>query len=201
MTDTAADKVAHQYLHRHGTPTRVAARFVEAGYVLGPGGLEETSSGITLQKGSMYALGASSSPQLVILTEANDSKVKYLMYPFDGSAQTMEAWIAKDLLTKGTRTWLKTYGKYHPKLRSSMESLLKGGRGKVENLNDWKQITVQVVSAEPGKDEWRTAELYGNVGGLNSDEHGEIYEIETFQKELSEIKKDKRLKVLKVKNR
>lgn len=203
MTDTAS-KVAHEYLHRQGTPTRVAARFYTkeaAGYAIGPGGLTPTESGITLQKGAMYGLGASSSPSLVILTEVSDSKVKYLTYPFNGSPLSLEAWIAKDLLTKGTRTWLKSHGKYQPKTRSSMESLLKGGKGRTENLNDWKEITVQAIAAEPGKDEWRTAEQYGNVGGIDSDEHGEIYEIEAFQKDLADIKKDKRLKVLKVKKR
>jgi hypothetical protein len=149
----------------------------------------------------MYGMGASSSPSLVILTEVSDEKVKYLDYPFNGSPRSIEAWIAKDLLTKGTRTWLKTYGKYDPKLKSSMESLLGGGKGRSENLNDWKQITVQAVAADPGSDEWRTAEEYGNVAGLDSKEHGMIYEIETFQKSLAEIKKDKRLKVLKVTNR
>lgn len=173
-----------------------------AGYVIGPRGLQEPESGITLQKGAMYGLGASSSPSLVILTDVSDTKVKYVTYPFSGSPLTMEAWIAKDLLAKGTRTYLRNGGSYiDKKLKSSMESLLKGGKGISENMNDWKQVTIQAVAAEPGKDEWRAAEEYGNVGGLDDPEHGMIYEIESFNSEVPKIKKDKRLKVLKVVNR
>lgn len=200
---TRPSKLSRKQAHRQGTPVRVAARFLKsaAGYRIGPSGLEDTESGITLQKGAMYGLGASSSPTLVILTDVSDTKVKYVAYPFDGSPLSMEAWIAKDLLARGTRTWLKTHGQYDSKRRSSMESLLKGGKGRTEKLSDWKKIVVEAVSSEPGKDEWRAAEEYGNVAGINSDEHDEVYEIETFQKELPEIKKDKRLKILKVKNR
>lgn len=203
MADPIAERIAHQTLHRLGTPLRVAARYVkEAGYAIGPGGLQNTESGITLQKGAMYAIGASSSPQLVILTEVSDSKIKYVTYPFDGSPSTMEAWIAKDLLAKGTRTYIRTYGSHmDKKLKSSMQSLLNGGKGIAENMNDWKRVTIQAVAAEPGKDEWRAAEEYGSVGDLDDPEHGQIYEIEAFNSEVPKIKKDKRLKVLKVVNR
>lgn len=203
MTTSLAEKVAHKTLYRQGTPVRVAARyFAAAGYAIGPGGLTLTEGGITLQKGAMYGMGASSSPDLVILTDVSDDKVKYVSYPFNGSPRTIEAWIAKDLLAKGTRQRLKQYGKYmDPKTKSSMESLLKGGKGRSENMNDWKQVTVQAIASEPGVDQWRAAEQYGNVGGLDDDKHGMIYEIETFQKTVPEIKKDKRLKVLKVSNR
>lgn len=204
MADPLAERIAHQTLHRLGTPLRVAAKYVKTagGYVVGPGGLEAPESNITLQKGAMYGLGASSSPNLVILTDVSDTKIKYLNYPYNGSPSTMEAWIAKDLLAKGTRTYLRTYGSHiDKKLKSSMESLLKGGKGISENMNDWKQVTIQAVAADPGKDEWRAAEEYGNVGGLDDPEHGQIYEIEAFNSEVPKIKKDKRLKVLKVVNR
>lgn len=189
------------------TAYRIAARFVTAAgnrFVIGPGGLEEPGgSGINLQKGAMYGLGASSSPTRVVLTDVTDEKVKYVEGPyFQGSARTMEAWIARDLLEKGTRTLLKAYGKYmDPKLRSSMESLLKGGKGRVEKLNDYKPIKVDAVATDPNKDEWRTAEQYGSVGGREETIQGKevmVYEIDSTQGELADIKRDKRLKVLKV---
>lgn len=182
---------------------RVARRHLEAaGYAIGPRGLEETESGITLQKGAMYGMGASSSPQLVVLTDVSDSKIKYKVYPFQGSDKTIERWIGQDLLAKGTRTHLKYYGAHMDKLvKSSMESLLQGGKGRVENLDDYKPIRVLTVSADPDVDEWRTAEQYGNVGGLIGKDGETQYEIDTYQKTLPEIKKDRRLKVLKVEPR
>lgn len=170
------------------------------GYVVCAKGLEDpVGPEITLQKGAMYGMGASSSPQTVVLTEVTDSKVKYRTWPFQGGDKTIEAWIARDLLDKGTRTLLKRR-RLDPKLKSSMESLLRGGKGRVEKLEDYKPIEVEVEATDPSKDEWYAAEEYGNVAG-RQDGETMVYIIDMLQKELSELKKDRRFKVLKVKPR
>lgn len=183
---------------------RVLDRYKKAGgWALGPKGLEPPKSLITLQEGAAYYLGASSSPTFVVLTDVSGDRVKYKKYPFTGSEQVMEKWIAADLLTKGTQTYLKMYGKYVPEdMRRSMESLLRGGKGKKEDLDDYKPVTIHLQNAEElkGQDLWRAAEEYGNVAGLETDD-GMEYVVEAEQRQVEEVKKDPRFKVLKVESR
>ncbi len=174
------------------------------GYVIGPRGLEKPNPKITLQDGAAYYLGASSSPQFVILTDVSDKMVKYKSYPFDGSELRMERWIAADLLDKGTRTALKTYGSHmDPDLKHAMESLPRGGKGRKENMHDYKRVTVTVEPTEAyqGKDMWYAAEEYGGVaGGVDDDESVTQYHITTNNKSVEQLRNDRRFKVIKVQN-
>jgi len=168
------------------------------GFVIGPAGLEEPASKITLQPNTLYYLGASSSPTTVILTSVSDDKVTY-MDVYGGNKGVMERWIAADLLTKGTKTALKTYGRYmDSETKRSLTSLLKGGRGKTEKLDDWKRVKWLVAPAPglEGEDLWRAAEEYGNVGGLEKDGVNH-YEIEGFKKDVEKVLNDRRFKVVK----
>jgi len=172
--------------------------------VLGPGGLMAPGgSKLTLQEGAAYWLGASTSPQMVILTSVGDERVKYKAYPFTGGEKTMERWIAADLLDKGTRTHLKYYGNHMDSgLKHSLESLLRGGKGRKEDPKDYKPVIIQAVASDEfaGQDLWRAAEEYGGVGGLEKD--GEtIYEISAQNKAAEAMKNDRRFKILSVKDR
>jgi hypothetical protein len=150
----------------------------------------------------MYGMGASSSPDTVILTSVGEDQVKYLLYPFDGSPHSIQTWIAKDLLTRGTQQYLKTYGTHmDKKTKASMESLLQGGKGRTEKMSDWKRVVIHAVATDPDKDEWYTAEQYGNVGGRDGEDGRTTYEIEAFQSEVAKVKKDPRLEVIKVVDR
>lgn len=173
--------------------------------VLGPGGLERpTGAGITLQEGAAYWLGASSSPQMVILTKVTDDKVRYKAYPFTGSDKGMERWIAADLLYRGSTTHLRDYGRYmDPGLKHSLESLLKGGKGRKEDMDSYRPVTLVLTPADDkkGEDLWYAAEEYGGVGGREDDKEGYVYEVSTSKGVAEKAKNDRRFKVLEVKNR
>lgn len=174
---------------------RLAGRFT-----LGPGGLGEPASKITLQDGAAYYLGASSSPNFVILTGVSDDRIRYKSYPFNGSELRMERWIAADLLTKGTETHLKTYGAHmDPDLKRSMASLLRGGKGRKEDIKDYLRVEVTVEATDKDQDLWYVAEEYGGVGGLIQDDGTTHYVIITDNKRVEQIKNDRRFKILNVK--
>ncbi len=176
-----------------------------AGYVIGPKGLEPASGGgLTLQEGAMYALGASSSPDLVVLTSVSDDRVGYKKYPFNGPERVLTTWIARDLLSQGTSTYLKQRGgqlaKFDPDLKRSMESLLKGGKGRKEKLSDYEPIKIHAEGTVEG-DLWYQAEAYGNVGSYTGDDGQTVYEIDAQRKDLERIQADKNFKILKTEPR
>lgn len=190
--------------HRYQTlVNRVATRYREAhgNAVIGPGGLEKPLGKITLQEGAAYWLGASSSPQMVILTDVTDNKVKYKTYPFNKGDQTMERWIAADLLTRGTATHLKQYGSHMDAgLKRSLESLLAGGKGRKEDMESYHPVTLLLTPADDmkGQDLWYAAEEYGGVGGREDEKEGYVYEVSSSKGGAEEAKSDRRFKVLKV---
>lgn len=173
--------------------------------VIGPGGLEKPKgSGLTLQEGAAYWLGASSSPQMVILTDVTDKMVSYKRYPFTGPAQKLERWIASDLLARGTAQHLKQYGSHmDPELKRSLESLLRGGKGRKEDPDDYRPVTITLApaDAQAGKDLWYAAEEYGGVGGEEQPDGTMHYLVDTQKKNVDQAKSDPRFKVLKVENR
>lgn len=209
MAETISERVARRFQQASGPslPERVAARFKEAaGMVLGPGGLEKPGgTGVTLQEGAAYYLGASSSPKFIILTKVGDDMLRYKEYPFTGKEYTIQRWIGADLIEKGTKTHLRQYGRYmDPGLKKSMESLLRGGKGRKEKIDDYRPVTVMVEPADDlkGQDLWRAAEEYGGVAGLVGDDDKIYqYKIETSKGQVEKIKSDRRFKVLKVQNR
>lgn len=175
------------------------------GFVIGAGGLEKPSGDkVNVLPNRIYYLGASSSPKMIFVTSVSGDKVKYRSYPFEqGGDATIEMWIAKDLIQKGSTRQLKTYGKYmEPRLKRSLEDLLNGGNGKPEKLSDWERVYIMVSPGEGAQergDAYYTAELYGNVGEMNmKGKPGRQLEIHTTRRTLDDIKADKRLKVLKV---
>lgn len=172
--------------------------------VLGPGGIKAPGgSKLTMQEGAAYWLGASTSPKMVILTSVTDDRVKFKTYPFTGGDQTMERWIAADLLDQGTRTYLKMYGRHiDPDLKQSLESLLRGGKGRKEDMKDYKPVTIHVRAAPgfEGEDLWYEAEQYGGVGSRD-DEGFTIYEINAQNKAVEMVKNNRKFKIIKVENR
>jgi hypothetical protein len=184
----------------------LVTRFKQAGpMVLGPRGLEKpVGTGLTLQEGAAYWMGASSSPQMVVLTDVGDKKVKYKTYPFTGSAKEIERWIAADLLARGSATHLRQYGSYmDPELKRSLESLLRGGKGRRENLDDYRPVTMTLAPADDqkGQDLWRAAEEYGGVGGEEQDDGTMWYIVDAQNRAVEEVKNDPRFKLIKVVNR
>lgn len=193
---------------------RVVARYVTAlglglapsRGLIGPRGIEKpVGATVTLQEGCAYYLGASSSPQFVILTNVTDDMVAYETHPFNGKKHVMERWIAADLIERGTNQGLKLYGnRLEPSLKQSMVSLLRGGKGtRREDLGDYRPVTIRAVASDRyiGQDLWRAAEEYGNVAGEDDEGIGTIYVIETTKRWSEKMKNDQRFKILKIDRR
>lgn len=167
---------------------------VEVRGSIGPGGIEPPKN-VALVAPGRYYMGASSSPKLVIITAVGPESITYYD-PYDGSKRTMQRWIAEDLIAKGTATWLKTYGKYHPKDAAELKKALEGKPPKKTKLKDWDRIVVhvQAKSGDPyGETVWRAAERYGSVGGMTQPDGSEVLEIRGFRKGVEGAKKDPNL--------
>lgn len=164
------------------------------GYRIGPGGLEKPDKGITLQPNTVYWMGASSSPTMIIVTKVTDDSIEY-MNPFDKQKRKIQRWIGEDLIMQGSKRWLSSYAKYQPEMAKSIRSMLNGGPGKKEKMRDWDRVRITVRAKDPTQDLWRVAEQYGNVAGIDADDGVMLYEIEGFRGAVEKVKKDSRFKV------
>lgn len=191
----------------------IAQQLEEAMYTIGSHGLEKPEGeNVSILKDRIYYLGASSSPTMIIVTRVKPDRFWYKSYPFNESERVIETWIGKDLIARGSRTHLKTYGKYmSAKEKKSLESLLKGGKGTPVNIKDYEHIQVELGKGKgyEDKDLWRAAEEYGNVGGTTGPSGDDkltapdyVYTVFSMERRgLEKLKRDKRFKVLKVTNR
>jgi len=186
---------------------RLVRRYKEAlgPMVIGPRGLQKPGgTDLALQEGAAYWIGASSSPKMVIVTDVNDKLVKYKLYPFTGGALTMERWIFADLAAKGSEQHLKQYGSHmDPGLKHSLEALLRGGKGRKEDIEGYRPVTMTLAPADgqAGNDLWYAAEEYGNVGGQHQDDGSMLYVVDCEKREVEQVKNDPRFKLVKVENR
>lgn len=179
-----------------------ALELTENRFVIGARGLEAPGGDkLSLIKNRVYAMGASSSPDLIFVTGVSETAITYRSWPFhEGKEHRVQTWVARDQIARGTRTYLQAYGRHmDKKFKRSLEDLMDGGKGMAEKLSDYNKIFVAVKS-KMGGDPWYTAEKYGNVGGL-SDPPSAIVEIETIAKVLPKIKQDKDLEIIKVSNK
>lgn len=164
------------------------------GYRIGPGGLEKPSKGITLQPDTVYWMGASSSPSMIIVTKVTDDSIEY-MDPYNKQKRKIQRWIGEDLIMQGSKTWLSSYARYQPEMAKSIRSMLNGGPGKKEKMRDWDRVRITVRAKDPSQDLWRVAEQYGNVAGIDDDDGVMLYEIEGFRGSVEKVKKDNRFTV------
>jgi len=188
------------------TRRKLLAILKDAQFVIGPSGLEKPDDSIFLQPDTLYYLGASSDPKQVIVTKVDDDVIEYLDLPWGEKPKKrrMERWIAADLISKGSRTWAKTYARYQPDLAKNLQRMLAGKPGKKINVNkflrDRERVTVVVSPAKAGEDCWYVAEEYGNVAGLIQDDGSMWCEVDTDMGRLDKMKQDKRLQIEQIKN-
>lgn len=170
----------------------------EGGLVIGAHGLSKPKSGLRVQKNTVYHIGASSSPSMILVTSVSKDMVRYQHYPFGkkGKTTSSQMWIFQDLAIQGMTTWLKTYGKYQPQLARAYEKLMSDKPVK-PNGDGYQPVKILAKAAKPGEDLWREAERYGSVGGLG-EKDDMTYEIRTDMNALENLKKDKQFKILKV---
>jgi hypothetical protein len=166
--------------------------------VIGARGIEPASS-FRVEPHRIYALGASDSPDLVYVTSVTPNTIHYKASPFHGKERVIERWIGEDLIAKGTRRWMSTYGRRRPDspITKSMESSLAGGPGHAANVKGFEPWHVVVVARKPGgHDLWFQAERYGNVAGQEGKGGRMFYEIDTDWERLSKIRRDPHFRIV-----
>lgn len=179
---------------------RAPKRSADARFVIGAHGLEKPRT-IKIVPHRIYAMGASSSPDLVYVTSATADRIHYKRYPFHGKELVVERWIGEDLMAQGTRTYLSQWAQHmDPALRNSMESVLQGGDGKAIDVRDYEPVMV-VVEATGARgsgranDPWDAAEQYGGVGSFEKDGRT-LYEIHTDRGRLNKLQTDRRFRIV-----
>lgn len=173
-------------------------------FVIGAGGLEEPGGGkIAILPNRMYFMGASSAPDHIFVTKADEEQIEYLKHPFEGKPLRVQTWIGRDLINKGSTRALAAYGHRMTKdERSSLQDLLNGGKGRPTKLSDIQYVYAKVEPAKGYEDQdlWYEAERYGNVGGFADKTTGKTvaYEIHLQRNQVPELKRNKKFKVVKV---
>ena len=164
------------------------------GFAIEPGGVRQLKEErITLQPNTLYWIGVSGSPRMIIVTKVTNDMIEY-MNPYSRKKIRMERWIAADMIAQGSEKWLSRSGRQFPEHAKSIRSMLSGGKGKIEKLRDWDRIEITVSPTVEG-DLWRDAERYGNVTGLEGPDGRSWYQIEGFRGDLESIKKDRKFKI------
>lgn len=170
-------------------------------YSIGSAGLRKLEKGgIRLQAGHAYYLGASSSPDMIIVSSVTEESVSFYRGHFRTPCQRMERPIADDLIRQGTATWLASYGKRieeHPsEAGPELLSLVSSLRGLLEmrpstlrhDVRDYQRVrvTVNPSHADASVDSlWPFAEQYGNVGSM-----GRLISIEGPRKNAMRVSTD-----------
>lgn len=171
-------------------------------------GIEPTERGIYLAPDTKYYMGASTSPESIVVTRVTPGVIHYY-HPYAwGEApgaereRRIDRWIGEDLIMQGTRTWLETYGKHRPDEAAEYEAMLRGEPGgpatHVEPGDyDRLRVTVAPTGPEEDLDLWRLAERYGNVGGRTTP-RGDVLEVEGFRSSVMQIADDPAFKIVDV---
>ena len=195
------DKVLEGYHPSEVVRCSIAFGLDEAISRLGPSGLESIDMSLTLSPNTEYYMGASSSPNHIVITKISGDTVFYRTYPYKAD-QRMQKQVAASLIRSGTETWIRTYGKYDRKKAHAMKKALAGGPGVSAEVRDFQPVRIQAVpsakadfSSYRGGDAWYAAETYGGVGM-----QGDTYEINAERRAAERMKKDKNWEVLSVKD-
>lgn len=163
------------------------------------GGLSALET-ILLVPNSVYFIGASTSPDHIVVTKVSDDEVDYVTTHNMKKAR-LDFDIASDLIARGTKTWIDSYKSNFPKLAKSLSNNLAGKKGsengKAKAADYIKyEVKVRSMQKEPvtgrNNDPWYELEQYGSVGMMDDG----TYTVSTTAKELRDIKKNKNFTVL-----
>lgn len=173
-------------------------------YMIGAKGLEPMGDEkVNILPKREYWLGDSSSPDHIVVTAVDNKWITFMRFPYH-ITQRIQYEIGKSMIDHGSRTHLASYSKYmSPIDKSSLEDLLRGGKGREVDPGDFKRIEVKVKfigtkADDPRGDSsgWYAAEEYGGVGGETLPDKSEILSIHTSVSGFKQIQKDKRFKVV-----
>jgi hypothetical protein len=171
--------------------------------VIGPRGVEAPQA-MTVRPRRIYALGASTSPKLVYVTQVTDDHIRYKVYPFSGREIVIERWIGEDLIRRGSHAYLKHVGPHgDTELQAAVRESLAGGGGDYD-AKKWERWVVTAVATTPRRspdrrgresDPWYWAEQYGGVAGRETPS-GYEYLIDTTLAGYERLKKDSRFRIV-----
>lgn len=167
---------------------------------------------IKLQEKHAYYLGASSSPDLVIVTAVTDDYVTIARYPWRGAGQRIQRPIADDLIAQGTGTWLRqrelraasTLEGHEPSyirewliqtapMAEALMALVAGQASKlVHDPVAWQRVraTCRPAPGQEGKDLWYAAERHGSMLGTYGEGDGLRYEVIVSREGLDALRAD-----------
>jgi len=165
----------------------------------GKGGMRELGDDkMVILPNSEYYIGASSSPDHIVVTKVDDRMIHYYKYPYKKELR-IEKPIGMDLIRQGVTTWLKSgYKKYHPELARSLQANLDGKKGSQNGkakLQDYQYVEVEIVG-NPGEDVYGIGKDYGVVKG-DWDEKENKVTVSLMRQYIPELKRDKRIKSVK----
>jgi hypothetical protein len=153
--------------------------------------LEPLEKGIFLQPNTIYYMGASSSPSMIIVSKVEDTHIEYYNYPYE-TPHRMERDTGEDLITRGCRRWMENHKDVllepgyegFARMYASFKDMLAGKPSDcLVSVDDYKRVHVEVEVAKDAPDYaakddswpsesvkidfWRELEQYGSVGGRN----------------------------------
>ena len=176
-------------------------------YSIGAGGMTALETGVIhLQADSCYYMGASSSPDKIIVTKVDDNWIEYVK-PIDNNSKKMkiERAIGESLILDGSNTWLKTYGRFkeNKKIADTLQKNLDGKKGPQNGKvppSEFDRYVLTVKGTKGSNDVYGAAKQWGVIGHWNgkSGEEAEA-ELEVYKTYIPQIKKDKQFKVTKQK--
>jgi len=179
-----------------------------------------------LQENTRYYLGASDTPDRIVVLRVTPERVTYQRGGADKPTVT-DRRSAEHLIRTGCETWLRRHPADEPGFAEKwkrdfwttlpnwmveearhLRAVLAGQPVKPENLSDWDRLCVLVRAADgvpreeyPRGDAWYLAEYYGNVGGIELDgvPHYEIDYVTGAA--FVELQQDSKLVIVEVKSR
>ena len=178
--------------------------------------LEPLKKGIFMQPNTAYYMGASDSPDRIIVTGVNETHIEYYHYPYVKKLR-IERDIGEDLMIRGCKTWMENHKDHleYPGFASQYASLRELLEGRPSELlvslhdNQYTEVEVAVdvskCEFDNKTDFWRELENYGSVGGINPpgydpklpmDKRLQRYIVRLSNGDLKELKKDKRFKIV-----
>lgn len=187
--------------------------------------LEPLEKGIFLQTNTIYYMGASSSPDMIIVSNVTDTHIEYYNSPYE-TPHRIERDTGEDLIVRGCRRWMEQHKDHMeypwvPRMYASLRDMLEGKPSDyLVSVDDYRRVQVEVGVAKdapdyqaedmsfPSKpvkiDFWRELEQYGSVGGRNppgvivgqENQRNMRYIVSTTKGELKQLRKDKRFNVI-----
>lgn len=163
----------------------------EEGRIVGEDGDGDVVDGIFIGPGQRYFMGASTDPQMVIVSKISEDYVWYNSFPFK-KAEKLKKEIAGDLFKTGSQTWLKDpKSKTEEDLRTSIESILNGRPGERVSLDDYQYSSIQVKytgEASGDLEPWKELESGFDIVVDSNLTNKQTYNIRMNNKELENFR-------------